>query len=194
MPPALPPDVTDRLRAYADLLLTWTRRINLVSAADAGRIWDRHVIDSLRLLPLMTPGTPRAIDIGSGGGLPGLVLAIAGGVPFDLVESDARKCAFLREAARVTGAPVQVHCSRIESCGLPPAPLVTARALAPLPALLALAAPLLAPGGTMLLPKGVRADAELDAARAGWRFDLRVHGPADSPILAIANPAQAVHA
>ena len=194
MPAALSPETTDRLRAYADLLLTWTRRINLVSAADAGRIWDRHVVDSLRLLPLIPPGTARAIDLGSGGGLPGLVLAIAGGVPFDLVESDARKCAFLREAARVTGAPVQIHASRIESCGLPPAPLVTARALAPLPALLALAVPLLAPGGTMLLFKGMRAEAELDTARAGWRFGLRIHGSADSPILAITNPAQAVHA
>ena len=194
MLPADSPETMDRLRTYARLLLTWTRRINLVSAHDAPRLWNRHVADSLRLLPLIPPGTPRAIDLGSGGGLPGLVLAIATGIPFDLVESDARKCAFLREAARITAAPVHVHATRIESCGLEPAPLVTARALAPLPALLALAAPLLAPGGTMLLPKGERAAAELDAARAIWRFDLTTHGTLSSPIFAISNPASLVHA
>ena len=191
--PTLPPATIDRLHAYAGLLRTWTRRINLVSAsdgADPGRIWERHVADCLRLVPCIPPGTDRAIDLGSGGGLPGLVLAIATGIPFDLVEADSRKAAFLREAARLTDAPVRVHATRIEACGLPPAPLVTARALAPLPALLALAAPLLAPGGTMLLPKGARAAAELDAARMTWCFGLRTHGPATSPILAITAPTE----
>ena len=184
-PPSLPPETEERLRAYAALLATWTRRINLVSNADQATIWTRHVQDSLRLLPLVPPGTPRAIDLGSGGGLPGLVLAIAMGIPFDLVESDRRKAAFLTEAARVTRAPVRVHATRIETCGLDPAPLVTARALAPLPALLALAAPLLSPGGTMLFPKGARAAEELEAARAAWSFTVRQDGPPDGPILVL---------
>ena len=190
VPPLLQPGVEDRLRAYADLLAIWTRRINLISTTDHASIWTRHVQDSLRLLPLIPPGTSRGIDLGSGGGLPGLVLAIASGIPFDLVESDRRKCAFLMEAARLTRAPVQVHTIRIEACTLNPAPLVTARALAPLPGLLALAAPLLAAGGTMLFPKGARAAAELEAARAGWTFDLRTEGPADSPVLVFRNPAR----
>ena len=181
----MPDSAHERLRAYAALLATWTRRINLVSRADADQLWPRHIEDSLRLLPLIPPGTDRALDLGSGAGLPGLVLALASGVPFDLVEADRRKAAFLREAARLTGAPVAVHATRIEA--LPPGrwPLITARALAPLPALLRLAAPYLAPGGTLLFPKGARASEEIEAARQTWSFDLERHGAADGPVLAI---------
>jgi 16S rRNA (guanine527-N7)-methyltransferase len=192
--PPLSSDTEARLRAYAELLASWTRRINLVSAADQASLWTRHVQDSLRLAPLVPPGTPRAIDLGSGGGLPGLVLAIATAVPFDLVEADRRKCAFLMEAARLTRAPVRVHTARIESCVLEPAPLITARALAPLPALLALAAPLLAPGGVLLLPKGARSGEELAAARETWSFTLDTEGPPDTPILIIRHPARKVPA
>lgn len=182
---ALPPETRARLIRYADLLTTWTRRINLVAPADLPLLWTRHIDDSLRLIPLIPPNTPRAIDLGSGGGLPGLVLAIVTGIPFDLVELDRRKAAFLREAARQSEAPVTVRDCRIESCALPPAQLLTARALAPLPALLALAAPLLAPGGTLLAPKGARAEAEIEAARASWEFDLRRAGPPTGPILVL---------
>ena len=187
MPPPLPPETTERLQAFAALLAAWTRRINLVSAADRDAIWDRHVQDSLRLLPFIPPNTTRAIDLGSGAGLPGLVLAIAAAIPFHLVESDRRKAAFLHEAARATQAPVHIHPVRIEACALPPAPLLTARALAPLPRLLHLATPLLAPGGLMLFPKGARAADELEAARTSWTFDT---DPAAHPILAIRNPRQ----
>src|SRR3954452_24024724 len=123
-------EVEVRLRAYASLLARWTRRISLISRRDEGQIWERHVLDSLRLAPLIPPGTGRAIDLGSGAGLPGLVLAVATGGAFDLVEADRRKAAFLLEAQRVTGAPVRVHAARIEQAGLEPAPLITARALA----------------------------------------------------------------
>ena len=184
----LTPELEARLRTFADLLATWTKRINLVSRNDREHIWERHVQDSLRLAPLIPPGTPRAIDLGSGGGLPGLVLAIATGIPFDLVESDRRKSAFLLEAARATEAPVTVHTTRIEASDLAPAPLVTARALAPLAGLLALAAPLLAPGGLMLFPKGAQAEDELQEARASWTFALTRHHAGEHPILAIAHP------
>ena len=194
MPPTLPPGATGRLRAYAALLHTWTQRINLVSAADRPHIWARHIEDSMRLLPLIPPGTPRITDLGSGAGLPGLVIAIASGIPADLVESDRRKCAFLAEAARVTGAPVHIHPTRIEAARLPPAPVVTARALAPLPALLALAAPLLAADGMMLFPKGARAAEEIAAAQDHYRFDLHTEGAGQSPILVIRNVQALVHA
>ena len=176
-----------RLRDYAALLARWTRRINLVSRGDEGLIWERHVQDSLRLAPLMPPGLARAIDLGSGAGLPGLVLAVATGVRFELVESDRRKAAFLLEAQRVTGADVAVHCGRIESVALAPAMLVTARALAPLDALLGLAAPLLAPGGMALFPKGARAADEIAAARRSWRFELAQAGTAASPVLIVSD-------
>lgn len=173
------------LWAYAELLGRWTAKINLVSRGDEGQIWQRHVLDSLRLLPLIPAGTARAIDLGSGAGLPGLVLAAASGIAFDLVEADRRKATFLSEAQRVTGAPVTVHCARIEAVALLPAPLVTARALAPLDVLLGLAAPFLAPGGTALFPKGVRAAEEIEAARRLWRFELDMAGTAASPILVV---------
>ena len=158
-----------RLDAYVALLGKWTRAINLVSPGDRDALWSRHVRDSLRLVPLIPDSVDRALDLGSGGGLPGLVLAIATGIPFELVEADRRKAAFLREAARVTGAPVTVRCQRIEAGGVPPARLVTARALAPLPRLLGYAHPLLQLGGACLFPKGAELEAEL-AACDGWQM------------------------
>lgn len=184
-PTALPAEAETRLRTFATLLLRWTQRINLISRNDQAHVWERHVLDSLRLIPFLPSGTERAIDLGSGAGLPGLVLAIATGIRFDLVESDRRKAAFLTEAASVTQAPVSIHCARIESLTLAPAPVVTARALAPLPVLLGLAAPLLAPGGTMLFPKGAQVWAEIVAARKTWRFAQRVVGSLELPILCL---------
>ncbi len=191
---ACPSEAEPRLRAYAALLLRWTQKINLVSRGDESQLWERHVRDCLRLAPFIPSGTDRAIDLGSGAGLPGLVLAVATGIRFELVEADRRKAAFLQEAIRVTAAPAAVHCARIEALGLAgdlaPAGLVTARALAPLPALLALAAPLLAPGGTMLFFKGGRANDEVKAAQRDWRFGLRTVGTLESPILCITDPVR----
>jgi 16S rRNA (guanine527-N7)-methyltransferase len=130
----------------------------------------RHIDDCLQLVPLLPPGAARAIDLGSGAGFPGLVLAIATGIPFDLVESDHRKAAFLREAARATGAAATVHATRIEDVALPPAAVVTARALARLPRLLDLALPKLAPGGVCLFMKGASAAAELTEAAPEWHM------------------------
>ena len=173
--PTAPLDVSRetqaRLDAYAALLTRWNARINLVAPRDLPQLWERHIADSLQLAPLIPPGVTRAIDLGSGGGFPGLVLAIATGLSVDLVESDQRKAAFLREAARITAAPARVHAARIESLTLDPAQLVTARALAPLPQLLDLAAPLLAPGGMCLFLKGANAPSELTAATAEWHME-----------------------
>jgi 16S rRNA (guanine527-N7)-methyltransferase len=166
-------ETLDRLRAYMDMLLRWNRTINLIARADESQIWDRHIADSLDLLPLLPAEFSHAIDLGSGGGLPGLVLAIATGRPFHLVESDQRKAAFLREAARATAAPATVHAVRIEALKLPPAPLITARALAPLPKLIAWAAPFLAPGGVCIFPKGRSAEDELTAAALQWHMRVR---------------------
>lgn len=163
-------ETRERLERFAALVLQWNRTINLISKSDEAQIWHRHVVDSLDLLPLIPPGTSRVTDLGSGGGFPGLVLAIVTGLPFDLVEADQRKAAFLREAARATQARATVHASRIEAAKLPPAPVVTARALAPLTKLLDWAAPYLAPGGICLFPKGRKADDELTAAAAKWHM------------------------
>ena len=169
------------LDLFAALLLRWNATVNLVARADEPLLWERHIGDSLQLIPLMEPYPERAIDLGSGAGFPGLVLAIATGVPFDLIEADQRKAAFLREAARITDAPVRIHPLRIEAARLPRAPLVTARAVAALPKLLALAAPLLAPGGICLFPegrkRGYRIDARGDAMANARGWSSQPHRP-----------------
>ncbi|MCB8880877.1 16S rRNA (guanine(527)-N(7))-methyltransferase RsmG [Acidisoma cellulosilytica] len=170
--PALSSDIRQRLDLYAALLAKWNPTIRLISAQDVSAIRERHIEDSLQLLPLIPEGIDGAIDLGSGGGLPGIVLALASGIHFDLVESDLRKAAFLREAAGLTGAPVTIHAARIEALTIPPSALITARALAPLPKLLALAYPLLAPGGICLFPKGERAEAELQEAEEAWSMHI----------------------
>ncbi len=168
----LAPETKHRLDRFADLLLRWNTTLNLIAARDAPVIWQRHIADSLQLAPLIPAGTARAIDLGTGGGFPGLVLAIATGIPFDLIESDRRKAAFLRTAIQDSGAPATVHACRIEAAALPPAPLVTARALAPLPRLLPLAARLLTDDGTCLFLKGAKLDKELAAVRADWDMSV----------------------
>lgn len=163
-------ETSERLERFAALVLAWNKTINLVSRRDAAHLRERHIADSLNLLPYLPPGFDRAIDLGSGGGFPGLVLAIATGRHFDLVEADQRKAAFLREAARILDVPAQVHAERIEAVRLPPAALITARALAPLSTLIAWAAPLLAPGGACVFPKGRTVEEELTQARSEWHM------------------------
>jgi 16S rRNA (guanine527-N7)-methyltransferase len=160
----------ERLRRFAGLVEKWSAKINLISRADLPHIWTRHVEDSLALIPHIPPGTQTAIDLGSGAGFPGLVLAIATGISFTLIESDKRKAAFLMDAARDVSAPVKVLALRIEDARPAPAPLITARALAPLPRLLGLCAPHLAPGGICLFPKGKNWQIELTAAKALWHM------------------------
>jgi 16S rRNA (guanine527-N7)-methyltransferase len=174
-------DLRARLEVYAALLAKWNPTIRLISAQDVPTIWPRHIEDSLQLLSLIPADVDHAVDLGSGGGLPGMVLALASGIPFDLVESDQRKAAFLREVATATGAPVIVHAERIETAEIPPCRLVTARALAPLPKLLELAHPFLAPGGICLFPKGERAEAELEDAAQGWSMRAETVASRTSP-------------
>jgi 16S rRNA (guanine527-N7)-methyltransferase len=165
-------ETAEALKAFEALLLRWNRTVNLVSPRDEPKVWQRHIADSLQLVPLVHPRPDWALDLGSGAGFPGMILALATGVPFELIEADQRKAAFLREAARITGAPVHIHAVRIEVVPVPPAPLVTARALASLLRLLDLAAPLLAPGGQCLFLKGASAEAELTRAASRWHMQV----------------------
>jgi 16S rRNA (guanine527-N7)-methyltransferase len=165
-----------RLEAYAELLRKWNRAVNLVGRATLPAVWHRHMLDSAQLLPLLPAAPPerprRVVDLGSGAGFPGLVLAILGAGDVHLVESDGRKAAFLREAARVSETPVTVHACRIEALPALAADVVTARALAPLDQLLAYAAPVLQPDGVALLPKGREAARELTVARKAWNMTV----------------------
>ena len=160
--------VTDKLNALHALLTNWNAFKGLVSRQDIHELWARHVEDSLQAAPLVDPAIDRAIDIGSGAGFPGLVIAIATGVHVDLIESNKHKAAFLREAIRVTAAPARVWADRVEASKVPPAPLITARGVTALPALLEAAFPVLAPGGSCLFHKGAGFEAEVAAARRNW--------------------------
>ena len=164
-------ETLDRLASHLDLLRRWQKRINLVGTATLCDPWRRHMLDSAQLAPLVPAGA-RLADLGSGAGFPGLVLAILRGGPVHLIESDARKAAFLREAVRITGAPAEVHNARAEQLDLK-ADIVAARACAPLDRLLGLALPLLAPGGLCLFLKGARVEEEVSEARTAWKMALR---------------------
>jgi 16S rRNA (guanine527-N7)-methyltransferase len=166
-------ETLDRLDCYSALLLRWNRTVNLVAQADEHDLWGRHIADSAQLAALISPHVTRAIDLGSGAGLPGLVLSLTTGIHFDLIEADSRKAEFLRQAARATGAPVHIHAVRVELARIDPAPLITARALAPLTKLLRLATPLLRDDGVALFPKGRTVENELTAARREWHMQVR---------------------
>ncbi len=171
-----------RLEILLALLERWQRRINLVGAGGLADPWRRHLLDSAQLFRLLPGAAPRLLDLGSGAGFPGLVLAIMGVREVHLVESDRRKAAFLREAARETGCEgVRVHPRRIETLDPFPVTVVTARALAPLPRLLDLAAPFLGPGTVGLFPKGRNLEAELTAARRHWRMTAEIEPSLSSP-------------
>jgi len=167
-------ETIERFRLYLDLLAHWQRKINLVGDATLLDPWRRHILDSAQLAPLIPAGAPRLIDLGSGAGFPGLVLALLTTAQVTLVDANARKCAFLREAARVTGAAVTICPARIESLTCADHDVVTARALAPLSALLPLARQVLAPTGICLLLKGRDHAAELTRARQTWTMHATV--------------------
>ena len=185
-----PPETVERLILYEKLLRQWQKAVNLVAPATLGAVWHRHFADSAQLVPLAPPGTRSWIDLGSGGGFPGLVVAILlaatsqsseqraapTAIRFTLIESDTRKCAFLREVARQAGVAVDILSRRAESArtsvnkDLPR--IVSARALAPLDRLLDLAEPLSPPGTTLLFPKGREVAQELQLAESRWRFQV----------------------
>jgi 16S rRNA (guanine527-N7)-methyltransferase len=176
------PETAARLASYRDLLLRWNTRINLISAETVGEIDQRHIADCAQLQPLLPPEGPIG-DFGSGAGLPGLVLAIMQPErEIHMVESDKRKAAFLVEASAQLKLPmVRVHACRAENARLPPLSAITARALAPLVALLPYAAKFLAPGGVAIFPKGRTAEKELTEAAQGWHFTLERFPSATNP-------------
>ncbi len=168
-----------RLRAFEDIVLKWTPKINLISRQDQNVVWDRHILDSLQIFDAAPDGFRHWLDIGSGGGFPGVVVAILseGSNPLGtvtMIESDARKAAFLRAALRETGARATVICDRIENAQAQNADVVSARALADLTSLLDLARPHMAPEATCIFAKGAKWRNELSDAKTKWKFDHTV--------------------
>jgi 16S rRNA (guanine527-N7)-methyltransferase len=165
-----------RLDRFVEVLTAWQQHTNLIAASTEPTLWTRHIADSLQLTAL-APQSRIWVDLGSGGGFPGLVIACAladtPGAQVHLVESSTKKAAFLREAAQTIAAPAVVHAVRIEDF-VADAPdsidVVTARALAPLAKLLTAAYPLLKRGAVGLFPKGQDVGAELTEAAKCWNI------------------------
>jgi 16S rRNA (guanine527-N7)-methyltransferase len=163
-----------QIETYVELLLTWQTKINLIGPSTIEGVWRRHILDSLQLLPLMQNKTEAIADLGSGAGIPGLVLALGGNLRAELYESNGKKVAFLREAIRQTKTNAVVHQIRLETLEdhLPARipQYVTARALAPLEKLLFWAEPLLKRGAVGLFHKGQDVDSEVNEATKFWKI------------------------
>lgn len=173
-------EIAPLLDRYVATLLQWQATTNLIAPSTIPELWTRHIVDSLQLLPL-APGANHWVDLGSGGGFPGVVIACAltgrPGAVVHLVESNLKKAAFLREAVRLTGAPAKVHAVRIEDFvdGFDePVEIVTARALASLDNLIEKAYPLLRRGAQALFLKGQDVEAELTTTSKCWTIDVEL--------------------
>ncbi|KXF79252.1 16S rRNA (guanine(527)-N(7))-methyltransferase RsmG [Paramesorhizobium deserti] len=193
--PAVSRETVEALAAFETLFRKWSSAINLASPSTLPHIWERHILDSAQLLPLASQAR-KWLDLGSGGGFPGVVLAILLkeriGSSVDLVESNGKKAAFLRTAIAQAGAPGRVHAERIEAMWerIGTTDIVTARALASLRDLFALAEPWLTSGATALFQKGRDYRREIEESHDDWAFDLVEHPSAvgkESVILEISN-------
>ena len=169
-------ETAERLDRFVTLLLTWQKTTQLIATSTVTHLWTRHIADSLQLVDL-APDARSWVDMGTGGGFPGLVIACAlaetAGVRVDLVESNAKKAAFLRAAAAATESPAVVHAVRMENFveSFADAPeIVTARAVSPLSSLLGQCLPLLQRGAIGIFPKGQDVGAELTEASRYWRI------------------------
>jgi 16S rRNA (guanine527-N7)-methyltransferase len=163
-----------QLTVYLELLRRWQRAINLVGPATLVDPWRRHFLDCGQLAARVPAGAASLVDLGSGAGFPGMVLAILGVRGIDLIESNGRKAQFLREVARATGTSVRVHAERIERLSGWPADVITTRALAPLPRLLELAERFLASDSVCLFLKGRSGARELTEARVSWHMEAEI--------------------
>jgi 16S rRNA (guanine527-N7)-methyltransferase len=181
-----------RLEAYVALLTKWNARINLVGPATIPDVWRRHILDSAQI-HAQVADAGVLVDLGSGAGLPGLIVALLGGPEVHLIEADMRKCMFLHEAARVTGTKLTIHNKRIEAAPKIEADIVTARALAPLTQLLDHAVRFLKPSGKCVFLKGARQADELTEARKTWQMNVTERPSLSDPsgvILEVESPAR----
>lgn len=171
-------ETMERLRVFEQLAQKWTKKINLVSAKDASQIWERHIVDSVQIFDL-APDSGDWLDIGSGGGFPGLVAAIiakekAPNRSFTLVDSDQRKCAFLRTVSRELGLNVKVCAERVEEMAPMGIEILSARALDDLHGLLFHMERHVSSEGVALFPKGERWEKEHEHAQKYWSYNLDV--------------------
>ena len=169
-------ETMERLRIFEDVIQKWNPKINLVSRKSLQDLWTRHITDSIQVFRSVTPAG-HWVDLGSGGGFPGLLIAIIAAdenpeLEVTLIESDQRKSAFLRNAARECGARCNVISRRIEQADPQNANILSARALADLSLLLEFAERHLSIDGICLFPKGITWKKELEQAELKWSFDV----------------------
>ena len=179
-------ETLERLEAYRALLERWNARINLVARSTLQGFWTRHVLDSIQLLDLAPGDAHTWCDLGSGAGFPGLAVALLAreerpDLSVTLIESDQRKCTFLRTVARETETKVNILANRIETAPPQESCVLSARALAPLPELLQMTARHIAQHGIALFPKGANHDAERREALEIWRFHCETHPSKTDP-------------
>ncbi len=193
----LTPEESAAIAAFDRHLIAFNTHTNLIARSTVEARWTRHYADSAQLFPLIPERAPCLVDIGSGAGFPGVVLGIMAqarrpDLELILVESIGKKATFLRECADICNlCNLKVMAERMESVSIPPAGVITARAVTALPKLLDLAGPRLAPDGLMIFPKGRRAEVELDAARERWSMQVErrpSHTDPDATILLIREP------
>ena len=173
-------ETLDRLQIYVDMLVKWQKAINLVAPATLPDAWSRHIVDSAQIFPLAEKSNGKWLDMGSGGGFPGLVCAIIAAetsldLSFHFIESDLRKCAFLRDVARQVGISINVMSRRIEDAPPQNADIISARALSDLSKLCTLSYRHLATDGQCLFLKGQSAPQEIDTAKESWQMSIKTH-------------------
>ncbi|WP_368185567.1 16S rRNA (guanine(527)-N(7))-methyltransferase RsmG [Aestuariibius sp. HNIBRBA575] len=174
-------ETIEKLELFQALLLKWTKKINLISPSTVEESWSRHIVDSAQIWQVAPKNAKKWLDLGSGGGLPGVVLHIISqelrpDLQVTLVESDQRKSAFLRTAKRELGnsASLEIISERIENIFDLKYDIVSARALADLPTLIGYAHRFLIEDGLAIFPKGRNADVELEQAKTKWRFQSTI--------------------
>jgi 16S rRNA (guanine527-N7)-methyltransferase len=178
-------ETLDRLKIFAEILDRWNRRINLVASTTLADMWNRHFLDSAQLVPHVPPGARILVDLGSGAGFPGLVIAAMTDLDVHLVERDGRKAVFLQEVMRIAGIRANLHRETIDPKNLPLADVVTARAFAPLAEICGLAHRILRPDGVALLLKGKNVEEELTLAQKTWKMNVESFASRTDPLGAI---------
>ena len=176
-------ETMDRLEQLCALITKWTKAINLIAPNSVPDLWDRHIVDSAQVFYCAPDDWTCWTDLGSGGGLPALVVAILDQQkrPMTLIESDKRKCLFLTTARRELGLDIDIVNKRITDADVAKADVLSARALAPLSDLLGYAGKFLRPEGPAIFPQGARYQEELDQAAQAWHFDVKAHTSQTNP-------------
>ena len=165
----------EKLVLYSELLVKWQSKINLVGKNTVSDLWCRHMLDSIQIIKRIPKEANIITDFGSGAGFPGLVLAIVCEKTVHLIEASKKKSAFLREAARITQAPVVLHEGRVEEQEAWPSDVITARAVAPLSRLIVYAKPFVKKNTICLFLKGAHVEEELTEAKKTWKMKVKRH-------------------